>query len=159
MNSEIIFYRESNWRGRYGDSNRKDISIRADFSNPAEWPYTLKKVHTRYERGTGSVPVSSETLKLSRDLFLKIRGVIADAKYELASCEEDIENGSMDGAGEAYTFTIDGFSKLIRGDEIYGTGSWEAEKYEENRRTENFVVYSVVKKIEDLLASANICLW
>ena len=156
MNSEVIYYRESNWRGRYGDSHRKDVTIGADFSSPAEWPYTLKKVHVAYSGGERTP--ETEIIKLPRDLYLKIRAVIADAKAMLDECEEEIDNGSMDGTGEAYTFTVDGSSKLIRGDSIYGEGSWEAEQ-DESRRSDNYTVYSVVHKIEELLGSANINLW
>ena len=156
MNSEVIYYRESNWRGRYGDSHRKDVTIGADFTSPAEWPYTIKKVHVTYSGGERTP--ESETIKLPRELYLRIREIIVEAMPLLDECEEEIDNGSMDGTGEAYTFTVDGSSKLIRGDSIYGQGSWEAEQAE-SRRGDSYTVYAVVKKIEDALAAANVSLW
>ena len=157
MKSEIIFKELSSCRGRYGDTNETTITIGASFESPAEWPYTLKEVCTN-EDGWGGKPevTRSECYKLSKDLYAKIKAVISDAKSALDACEEELENGSMDGCVEAFTFTVDGLDKFIHGDEILSSGSYEAEKYAPDMRGDSYVVYSVVEKIKNLLAGAGI---
>ena len=157
MKSEIIFKEESSCRGRYGDMNTTVITIGASFENPAEWPFTLKSVRTKRTGWDREEEVlNSESHKLSKDLYGKIKDVILNSADELDSCETELENGSMDGCVEAFTFTVDGLDKFIHGDEILSSGSYEAEKYAPDMRGDSYVVYSVVEKIKNLLAGAGI---
>jgi hypothetical protein len=157
MKSEIIFREVSSCRGRYGDMNETTLTIGASFDNPAEWPYTLKQVRTNQRRWDSPKEITyEESYKLSKDVYTKIRGIIADAKYDLQSCDEALENDTMDGCVEAFTFSVDGFEKLIHGDEILSSGSYEAERCTPDKQTENYVVFTVVEKMKTLLSSVGI---
>ena len=156
MKSEILFKLETSYRGRYGNVYGYRQTIGAYFDNPAEWPYIAKKERTERDRSYRDVVTECDSFKLPKDIYLKIKAVIADAKIDLISCEERIENDTMDGGIECFTFAVDGFEKRISGDEILSSGSYEAEKYSESERTDSYVVYNVVEKIKALLAKANI---
>ena len=61
----------------------------------------------------------------------------------------------MDGTSSSYYFSCEDFSKVIYGTSIYMVGSFEEEELEEDR-TNNHVVYVIIKKIHDLLANEGI---
>ena len=43
MKSEVIYKYDSSWFGRWGEDEGQEITVAADFSNPAEWPWTVKR--------------------------------------------------------------------------------------------------------------------
>ena len=156
MKSELIFRKESSSRGRYGDINKRNLSIGAYFDDPAKWPYILNVQITTKSFRSDDTYTDNESYKLSKELYLSIKSVIKDAQFKLAACSERIENDTMDGAIEYFTFSVDGFEKHISGDEIFSSGAYEAEKATTFGRSENYVIYTVISKIKALLEAADI---
>ena len=158
MKNEIIFSNNSTWRGRWGDEQGREIIISASFDNPANWPFTLKRYDIEYDDDFKETKNLSANIKLSKDLYQKIKQAIASNRA-LASCEEHIENHVMDGSCEEYYFSCDSFSKQVGGLSIYSCGYYEADELPENKRTSNYVVYKTIKDIEAVLAQDGISLY
>ena len=152
MKSEIIYRNESSWFGRWGEDEGHEIVISADFSNPANWPYTAKR--REFEDGEDT---ECKVYKLSKALYEKVKATIA-ANKELAGCEEHVENGGRDLSDDSYFFACDSFSKQIYGASIYSVGSHEAEGPAKDR-TANYYVYKTVKEITEVLNAGGVDIW
>ncbi len=159
MKSEIIFRNYSTWRGRWGDEEGREIIISSSFDNPASWPFTLKKYDIREDEDNyNEIKTESEVIKLSKDLFNRIKQVI-ESNTGLKKCDEHIENQVRDGSCDEYYFSCDSFSKEVGGLSIYSCGYYEEDELPENKRTDNYTVYKAIKDIENVLKQEGIDLY
>ncbi|MBQ8907355.1 MAG: hypothetical protein IJY71_02070 [Clostridia bacterium] len=148
MKSEIIYSNDSTWFSRYGEYEGSSIVISANFDNPAAWPYTYKRYETLDDEKT-----EVESKNLPRDLYQKIKDIIASHR-ELTTCKEHTQNAVSDGSDDAYYFACDAFSRHIYGASVHSCGRYEAEELPAHRRTENYIVYTIVTEITNALQAA-----
>ncbi len=158
MKNEIIFSNYSTWRTRWGDEEGREIVISASFDNPASWPFTLKRYDIEYDDSYNEIKTESALIKLSKDLYQRIKQAIASNRA-LANCEEHIENSVRDGSCDEYYFSCDSFSKQVGGLSIYSCGYYEADELPESKRTSNYIVYKTINDIEAVLAKDGISLY
>ena len=152
MKSEIIYKRSSSWFGRWGEDEGSEIIIAADFINPAQWPYTAKR-----REYADDVEKVNKTFKLSKDLFYKVKDVIASQR-NLATCSTEVHNGGRDLSDDSYFFSCDSFTKEIYGASIYSVGYHEAEGPSRDW-TANYYVYKAVNDIEKTLKDGGVDIW
>ena len=154
MKAEVIFSYTAMGRGRDGDRYTNRLTISSSFDDPAKWPYVLKTVSESSRGGTTTV-TGQEEIKISKDVFLSIKHIIA-SHPELMTCKRSIDNGSMDGSIEHMTFACDSFSCQIGGDSIRGSAAYEMEKYPRARWSDNATVYAVYLEIKNALDAAGL---
>ena len=154
MKQEIIYDEMLAWRSRYGELEEKQITIKADYTDPKKWPYFVEIKETNYDYDIEDEVHNNKIFQISQELYLTIKKAISDYKI-ITKCEENIKNHVMDGTSSSYYFSCEDFSKVIYGTSIYMVGSFEEEELEEDR-TNNHVVYVIIKKIHDLLANEGI---
>ena len=153
MKSEVIYKYDSSWFGRWGEDEGQEITVAADFSNPAEWPWTVKRREYKDDEET-----VNKTFKLSRDLFERVKATIA-AQRELATCDDHVYNGGSDLSSDSFYFGCDSFTKTVSGASVYSVGSYEADELPASKRTANYYVYKAVRAIEDTLKAGGVDIW
>ena len=152
MKSEVIYRKSSSWFGRWGEDEGNEIVIAADFSNPAQWPYTATRREFEDEEDT-----EKKVYKLSKATFENVKAAIAKNR-ELASCPGEVHNDGCDLSDDSYFFACDSFSKQIYGASVYSVGSYEAEG-PSSKYTTNYYVYKTVNDIEAALKAGGVDIW
>ena len=149
MKSEVIYKVSSSWFGRWGDDEGYEITIAAAFDDPSAWPFTVTR-----RRFYDDEETFCKTYKISKDLFYKIKGIIAAQTY-LADCPSEIENQGRDLTDDSYLFSCNEYTKQIYGASIESFGSYEADGNPDDR-TANYFVYVTVKEIENAIKDAGV---
>lgn len=149
MESELIFNYIYTFFNRDAETEGYEVGISADFSDPTKWPFTLKRYEIFEDPDSyAELRNLTEEIRLPKDVFSGVKKIIS-SHPELASCDDRIENGR--GGVDELIFKGDTFSKSISGPSILSIGSYEAEELPEEKRTERYLIYTVVQEISDYL--------
>ncbi len=156
MKSEIIYKNFSTWRGRWGDERGREIVIFADFSNPANWPYSIECYNIEYDEDYNQIRTLTSKTKLSKELFNKLKNIIASNK-EITAFNDHAQNSVMDGSNDSFYFCCDAFSKSVYGLSILSVGRYELE--DRKAKSVNYHTFKIVDEIEKALKQAGISLY
>jgi hypothetical protein len=156
MRSEIIFRYSSSWWGRYGGLSGVTVTVAADFSDPAKWPYTVERKDwsegDAWEDEGRTEEV--ESFRISKAVFDEVKRTVA-ANSALATCREEIENAVMDGSSESFYFQCDTFTRNISGQSVLGCAFADYER-PPHQRSDNYKVRVAYEAIETVLKKAGI---
>lgn len=151
MTNEIIFQHSSSGRGRWGDLKTTKITILADFSDMAKWPYQIKVEElVEYSLDEEDNGASVTFHAISKNLFDSIKSAIA-AHTELTELPEHIHYVSVrDGTDDSFTFICPAFQKTICGASLLSIGYDELEEDPQSRR-HCAVLYRAYEQIRGLV--------
>ena len=158
MKSETIFNFHSTWMGRYGDEEGYEITVSSDFSNPASWPFTVKRYDISYDDDFHENKEEALSRRISKGAYDRIKSVIASSS-SLRYDSDEIDAQVMDGSCDEFFFACDEYQRTLGGSSVLSIGSFEADECDPAARTIAYTIHTVFKEIENILKSEGIDLW
>ena len=158
MKNETIFNFRSTWFGRYGDEEGYEITVSAEFTNPAVWPFTVKKFDITYDDDFNEKKEETVSARISKGAFDKIKSVIA-GNTSLRYDSDEIDAEVMDGSSDEFFFACDEYPRTLGGSSVLSIGSYEADECPPEKRTIAYTIHTVFNEIESILKSEGVDLW